>query len=136
VRRPGAALAVGADRLRALVERDPDLGDVIMCALIMRRSLLFQMGSGLRVIGSRFSADTRRLREFLARNRVPHAWIDLERDPGAEALLQQLHVPPEDTPVVIWQGERVLRNPGNAELARLIGWLHRLPSRSGSATWS
>jgi thioredoxin reductase (NADPH) len=121
VRRPGAVLAVGADRLRALVERDPDLGDVIMCALIMRRSLLFQMGSGLRVIGSRFSADTRRLREFLARNRVPHAWIDLERDPGAEALLQQLHVPPEDTPVVIWQGERVLRNPGNAELARLIG---------------
>ncbi|MGY2061407.1 FAD-dependent oxidoreductase, partial [Nocardia gipuzkoensis] len=36
-------------------------------------------------------------------------------------LLRDLGVGPEDTPVVIWRGERVLRNPTNAELGQLIG---------------
>jgi len=72
-------------------------------------------------VGSRYSPDTRRLREFCARNRLPHRWIDLEEDKEAEALLRQLGVSPEETPVVIWRGEHLLRNPGNAELARVIG---------------
>jgi thioredoxin reductase (NADPH) len=54
---------------------------------------------------------------------VPHRWIDLERDREAEELLSQLGVKPEDTPVVIWRGEQVLRNPSNPELARSIGLL-------------
>jgi len=73
-----------------------------------------------RIVGSRFSADTRRLRDFFARNRVPHRFVDLEQDQAAEALLRRLGVPPEETPVVIWRGH-VLRNPTNAELAHLIG---------------
>ena len=72
-------------------------------------------------MGSRYDPDTRRLREFAARNRLPHRWLDLERDPQAEALLRELGIGPEDTPVVIWRGRTVLRNPGNAELARTIG---------------
>ena len=60
------------------------------------------------------------MREFAARNRLPHRWNDLEEDPAAEALLQQMGVAPEETPVVIWR-KQVLRNPSNAELARAIG---------------
>jgi thioredoxin reductase (NADPH) len=61
------------------------------------------------------------LREFAARNRLPHRWIDLEEDEHAEELLRQLSVKPEETPVVIWGAAHVLRNPSNAELARVIG---------------
>lgn len=55
------------------------------------------------------------------RNRLPHKWIDLERDERAEQLLRSLDIAPEDVPVVIWHGEKVLRNPTNTELARIVG---------------
>ncbi len=121
VREAGEVLAVPLPGLRDAVSQDPRLGDVILRALVVRRELLIGLVSGPRIIGSRFSPDTRRLREFAARNRLPHTWIDLEEDPGAEALLRQLGVPPLDTPVVVCRDGQVLRNPSNAELARTIG---------------
>jgi thioredoxin reductase (NADPH) len=121
VREPGEVLVVPADDLRELVTEDAALGDLILRAMLIRRSIHIGLGAGFRIIGSRFSPDTRRLREFAMRNRLPHRWIDLEDDPGAESLLRQLGISPEETPVVIWRGEQVLRNPSTAELAALIG---------------
>ncbi|WP_159928778.1 hypothetical protein [Rhodococcus sp. WAY2] len=46
---------------------------------------------------------------------------DPQRDKWAEQLLRSLDVAPEDTPPVIRHGEKVLRNPTNAELARIVG---------------
>ncbi|MFL5827801.1 MAG: FAD-dependent oxidoreductase [Thermoleophilaceae bacterium] len=129
VAEPSELLHVPVYALRQLVARDPALGDVILRAYLARRSILIEVGAGLRIVGSCFSPDTRRLREFAARNRLPHRWIDLEEDQEAEQLLNALGLSPEETPVVIWRGQ-VLRNPSNAELARVIG----LPSkRSHSA---
>ncbi|MFF7966547.1 FAD-dependent oxidoreductase [Streptomyces sp. NPDC007903] len=121
VREAGEILAVPVERQRALVARDPVLGDLILRAYLGRRYLLIGLSAGFRILGSCYSQDTLRLREFAARNRVPHRWVDLEKDKEAEALLRRFAISPEETPVVIWQGERVLRNPSNAELARLIG---------------
>jgi thioredoxin reductase (NADPH) len=121
VHEPGEVLAVPLERLRELVSHDSTLGDLILRAFLIRRSILIGLGTGFRIVGSRYSPDTRRLREFAARNRLPHHWIDLEDDEEAEALLRELGVSPEETPVVIWGGEQVLRNPTNAELGRLIG---------------
>jgi thioredoxin reductase (NADPH) len=118
---PGEVLAVPVENLRALVARDPNLGDKVLRACLLRRSLLIGLGSGLRVIGSRFSPDTRRLREFAARNRLPHKFIDLEEDKEAEELLRSLHIKPEETPVVILSGGQVLRNPSNKKLADQLG---------------
>jgi thioredoxin reductase (NADPH) len=128
VREPGEVLVVPVDELRELVTHDPVLGDMIMRALLLRRAILIGLGVGFRIIGSRYSPDTRRLREFAARNRVPHQWIDLEEDPGADALLRRLGVGPEDTPIVVLGDHGTLRNPSNAELARAIGL--RAPSSS------
>jgi thioredoxin reductase (NADPH) len=121
VREPGEVLVVPVKELRRLVSEDPVLGDLILRAYLLRRELLIGLGTGLRIVGSRYSPDSRRLREFAARNRLPHRWIDLEVDEHAEELLRQLSVKPEETPVVIWGGAHVLRNPSNAELARMIG---------------
>jgi thioredoxin reductase (NADPH) len=117
---PGEVLAVPVERLRELVARDPALGDLILRAYLIRRSILIGLGAGLRIVGSRYSPDARRLRDFAARNRLPSRWLDLEADPGAEALLSQLGVAPADTPIVIVHG-RLLRNPSNAELAAAVG---------------
>jgi thioredoxin reductase (NADPH) len=127
----GEVLRVPVDRFRALVSKDPILGDLILRAYFLRRSILIGLGAGFRIIGSCYSPDTRRLREFAARNRLPHTWIDLERDEEAERLLRELGVSPDQTPVVIWR-DRVLRNPSNAELAGIVG----LPvPRSLEAVW-
>ncbi len=123
VREPGAVVCVSIERLRELVAGDPALGDLILRALLLRRSILVGLGTGFRIVGSRYSPDTRRLREFAARNRLPHRWIDLEEDPGAERLLQMLGIGPDETPVVILSGSQVLRNPSNQELARALGLL-------------
>jgi thioredoxin reductase (NADPH) len=120
VEEPGEVLQVPVERLLRIVSQDELLGDLVLRAYLLRRELLSGLGAGLKIVGSRFAADTRRLRDFAARNRLPHSWIDLERDPAAETLLSQLGVAPEETPVVVL-GDRVLRNPGNAELAAAVG---------------
>ena len=109
------------ERLRELVLQDTALSDLILRAYLLRRSILIEVGAGFRILGSCYSPDTRRLREFAARNRLPHRFVDLDQDDEAEALLRQLGVRPEETPVVIWRKDCVLRNPSNAELARVIG---------------
>src|ERR1700684_3973359 len=116
----GEVLAVPTSRVRDLVAHDQFLSDVILRAYLVRRSLLIGQGVGFRIIGSCFSSDSTRLREFATRNRLPHRWLDLESDRNAERLLRHFEIPPEDTPVVIW-GTKVLRNPSNVELARVGG---------------
>ncbi|WUJ70061.1 FAD-dependent oxidoreductase [Kribbella soli] len=126
---PGEVLAVPPEQLRELVSRDPRLADLILRAFLIRRSLQLTLGAGFAIIGSRFSADTRRLRDFAARNRLPHHWIDLENDAEAERLLRELALGRDDTPVVIWRGQ-VLRNPDNERLAAAVGLRTAMPVRS------
>jgi thioredoxin reductase (NADPH) len=121
VRDPGEVIQIPVERLREIVAEDKAMSDVILGAFIARRSILINVGAGIKLIGSRFSPDSRRLREFLARNRMPHQWIDLEEDAEAEALLAGLAVEPDQTPVVIAGGGEILRNPTNAELGEAIG---------------
>jgi thioredoxin reductase (NADPH) len=120
VRESGEVLRVAPTALRALVAEDAAIGDLLLRAFLLRRELLSGLGAGLRIVGSRFLPDTRRLCDFAARNRLPFRWIDPDRDPDAEALLERLGVPSEATPVVVW-GKRVWRNPDTAELAAAVG---------------
>ena len=121
VRDAGQVIQVPVERLREIVAEDKTLSDLILGAFIARRSILIDIGTGIKLIGSRFSPDSRRLREFLARNRMPHQWIDLEQDEEADALLSSLGIEPDQTPVVIASGGEILRNPSNVELGRAIG---------------
>ncbi len=114
---------VSPDALRKLINDHPELGDIILQAFIARRQLLRESGQfvGLRVIGSRYSRDTFRVREFLAKNRVPFTWFDLEADPQVKELLKRFGVSEDDTPVVAWGNKLLLRNPSNHELAEALG---------------
>jgi thioredoxin reductase (NADPH) len=120
VREAGRVIQVPREALLRLIAQDEMLSELIMRAFLVRRSILRDSGVGPRVVGSRHSRETRRLIEFLVRNRLPHVWIDLEEDEGAEALLRQAGVAPAETPVVI-VGHVVLRNPSVAEVAAAVG---------------
>ena len=114
---------VSPEALRKLINDHPDLGDIIMQAFLARRQLLIESGDfvGVRVIGSRYSRDTFRVREFLAKNRVSFTWFDLEADPRVKELLKQFGVSQNDTPVVAWGNKLILRNPSDRELADALG---------------
>jgi thioredoxin reductase (NADPH) len=74
---------------------------------------------GLRVIGHQWSPDAHRVKDFLARNRVPYRWMDLEADPNAAELVKLLENP--TYPVVLMQDGTALMNPGNVQIAEKIG---------------
>src|SRR4051794_2450939 len=120
VRDEGAVIQVPPDRMKDLAIEDEALSNLILQAYLARRSILIELEVGETLIGSRYSRDARRLREFLDRNRRPYHWMDLEEDADADALLRALGVGPADTPVAIVGGE-VLRNPSTAELAAALG---------------
>lgn len=109
--------------LREILNQDPQLSDIILQAFIARRQLMRESGefTGLRLIGSRFSRDTFRIREFLTKNRVLFTWLDLEGDPAVDQLLKQFGVSEADTPIVACAHRVLLRNPSNRELAEAIG---------------
>jgi thioredoxin reductase (NADPH) len=121
VAEPGSVLVVPVDRLREVIAQDQRLSDVIVQVILRRRQWFLQQRAGLRIIGSSTSTDSRRLREFAARNRLLHVWVDLDTDPAAGVALAQNGLGPADAPVVLMRGGDVLRNPSNTQLARAAG---------------
>src|SRR5688500_8931620 len=112
VREGGEVLAIPRERLKEVVTEEPNLSDIILKAFLARRAYMIRTGLGLRIIGSRHSVEAARLREIAARNRLPHVWVELEEDPeAAEALLERFGAEPAETPVTVWQGKDVLKNP-------------------------
>jgi len=122
VTEPGSILAVPADRLQEVIARDQKLADLIVQTFLRRRQWLLQHRAGLQIVGSRSSPDARRLREFAARNHLPHVWVDLDSDPAAGVVLAHHGLGLGDTPVVLMRGGEVLRNPSNGQLARAAGF--------------
>ena len=123
VKEAGTVLELSLEGLRSLIARDAQLSEIIMRAFILRRLALISGNLGNVVImGSRHSADTLRLREFLGRNSYPHCYVDLDTDKISQELLDRFQVRVEEIPVVICRGETVLRNPTTLELANCLGF--------------
>ncbi len=119
---PGEFLELSPEELRTLVARDAELSELLMRAFILRRLLLISTSQGnVILLGSRHSAKTLHLREFLTRNGHPHTYIDLDTDAGAQELLDRFAVTPAAIPVVICNGQTVLRSPSIQELADCLG---------------
>src|SRR4051794_26069221 len=76
---------------------------------------------GVRVIGHRFSRRSHDLRDFLARNRVPGRWLDVERDAEARQLLTVAGVDDGGLPVALLEDGEVLERPTVLELAERLG---------------
>ena len=121
-REASSLLEIGRANLQRILQTDFTLGEIFLRAFLLRRVYLVahSVGDAL-LIGSSHSADTLRLRAFLSRNGHPHTYVDVERDPDVQAILDQFDVRVTDIPVLICRGELVLRNPSNAEAAECFG---------------
>ncbi|NEU13874.1 FAD-dependent oxidoreductase [Methylobacterium sp. BTF04] len=107
---------------RQLVTGEPDIGEIIMRAYILRRVGLIRHGTGgVILIGPGHRRDTLRLQGFLIRNAYPHRLLDVDTDPDAKCFLACFDLRPEDLPVIIVPGAAALRNPTNAALADTLG---------------
>ena len=119
----GEFLEISAEGLRSLVARDAELSEILMRAFILRRLALISGGLGnVILMGSRHSADTLRLREFLTRNGYPYTYVDLDTDKTSQELLDRFEVKLDEVPVLICNGRTVLRNPSTQELADCLGF--------------
>ena len=118
----GEFCEMSVEKLRALIGRDAELSEIFMRAFILRRVALITENLGdVILMGSRHSAATLNLREFLARNGYPNTYVDLDTDKLSQTLLDRFSVEVKDIPVVICDGRTVLRNPTVQELADCLG---------------
>jgi thioredoxin reductase (NADPH) len=121
--RPGKVIELDHQQMFGLVQTDAELSDILMRAFILRRVELIAAGVGdIVLIGSTHSTGTLRIKEFLMRNGHPYSYIDLERDPDVQNLLDSFKISASEIPVLICQGQLVLRNPSNQEIADCLGF--------------
>jgi thioredoxin reductase (NADPH) len=114
----GEVLEMSGSGLRSLVARDGELSEIFMRAFILRRLILINRSQGNAILmGSRYSAKTLRLREFLTRNGHPYVYVDLDVDQTSQAVLDRFDVSVGEIPVVICNYRTVLRNPSIQELS-------------------
>lgn len=121
--KPGDLIELDHQQIRGLVQTDTELSDILMRAFILRRAELISAGVGdIVLLGSAYSAGTLRIKEFLMRNGHPYSYIDLERDPDVQNLLDNFKISASEIPVLICRGQLVLRNPSNQEIANCLGF--------------
>jgi len=127
----GSIIALDRDGLHAMVQRDPELSEILLRAFILRRvALINQSDNDLVLLGSRHSLGTQRIKEFLTRNGEPFTYHDVETEPGMQAMLDRLQIGINEVPVVVCQEGYVLRNPSIEGLASALGLTPELDART------
>lgn len=81
---------------------------------------------GVRVVGDRWSAETHRIKDFLARNQIPYRWLDVETSDEARQLLAMGRgngdgAAPDVLPQVFFPDSEPVSQPSNAVLAERVG---------------
>ncbi|HTR07400.1 MAG TPA: FAD-dependent oxidoreductase [Paraburkholderia sp.] len=116
-------LELSAENLRTLISKDAELSEIFMRTFLARRLSMSSHGrTNVLMLGSRYSARTLALREFLTRDGHPFAYVDLDTDHGSQELLDRFQVSSDDVPIVICNGEQILRSPSTRELAHALGF--------------
>src|ERR1700720_4245328 len=116
------ALLIPSENLRTLMIKEPELGERIMRALILRRVALIEAGAGGPVlIGPESGPDVIRLQGFLARNAYPHQLLDPTEDQEAAKLVEQYGPNLADLPLDVCPKGTILKSPSESELQRALG---------------
>jgi thioredoxin reductase (NADPH) len=76
---------------------------------------------GIRIVGDRWSPASHRARDFLARNRVPHKWLDVEGSEEARRLIENVDQGAPKLPLVVYEDGTYAEAPENREIAERIG---------------
>lgn len=76
---------------------------------------------GIRVAGTQWSAKCHDTKDFLARNRIPYQWLDIEKDAEARALVESVENEHHQLPVVFFPDGAVEIAPDPRTLAEMCG---------------
>ncbi len=122
----GTVLRIGRPGFREMLTAEPDVGQVVMRAFILRRVGLIAHGlGGALLVGRRDSSDALRIERFLRRNGLPlktlHVGAGEASDAEAAGVLAHHGLSAADLPVVFCPGGEVLKRPGNVEVADCLG---------------
>jgi thioredoxin reductase (NADPH) len=123
---PVDALVVPPDQLRALINRETELGERILRTLILRRVAAIEADVGPLLIGRSQDPRLHDLDAFITRNGYPHTVLDLATDREARMLVEDLCASPNDLPIAICTDGTVLRSPSDAQIATALGILPNL----------
>lgn len=118
----GTVVRVNRANFKRLISAEPDIGEIIMRAFILRRVALISHKQGsVTLLRSEQSADTLRIERFLRRNGYPVEILDCNEDDCDETLVRY-NLKDSDLPcVLVHLGETILKNPSNYELAASLG---------------
>jgi thioredoxin reductase (NADPH) len=119
-----SALLITAPRVRDVMVEEVDLGERIMRALILRRTMLLQLAvGGPIIVGRETNRDVLRLETFLNSNGHPHRRLDPDQDSCALTLIERFGVARSELPIVLCPNGELLRNPTETQLGRCLGLL-------------
>ncbi len=108
---------------RRLLQAEPDIGEIITRALILRRTgFIVHDQAGVTLLGPENGGDTLRIERFLRRNGYPVQQIDPDaQTEEAGKLRERCEIHHEELPVVVSHDGLVLVRPTNPELADALG---------------
>ena len=123
----GQVLRLDRSQFRQLIAAEPEIGEVVMQAMMLRRQgLIAKKQSSLTLITTRDSADTMRIKRFLERNGHPYQELNAHTQAGQQRL-EKARLAHAQIPVVFMSNQHTpLQNPSTLELARALGVVARI----------
>lgn len=118
----GEVVRLNRAQLKRMLTAEPEIGEIVTRALILRRmGLIQETQGGVVLVGPRRSRDTQRLERFLRRNGYPVRSLDIEGDGEAAEFLKERGWDETRLPAVFGVLAEGLENPSNLELAKQLG---------------
>jgi thioredoxin reductase (NADPH) len=76
---------------------------------------------GIRIAGTLWSLTSHRAKDFLTRHQIPYQWLDIEKDPAARKLVEDVSPEISKLPVIFFPDGNVLIEPDTKALAEKVG---------------
>ncbi len=119
---PGEVIQIDREPLLELVQTDAELSEILLGAFLQRRlGLIAGHLADVVVVGSTHDPETLHVREFLIRNGHPFQYLDVDRDPDAQEMIDRFDARAAGIPIVVCRGHAVLHRPTNARIAECLG---------------
>jgi thioredoxin reductase (NADPH) len=116
------ALPFDAPHLRALIIGSAEVGEIVMRALILRRTALIDAGgAGPVLVGRPEDPRLIALQGFLTRNGHPYVMLEPEDEGDGHALIERLGLHDDDLPILLCPNGTVLKRPSQAQAASCLG---------------
>ena len=120
---------VRRESFQQFMAAEPDIGEIVMRAYILRRVGFIRHGlAGAILLGRSHDPDVLRLQRFMTRNGYPHRVIDAELSSESPGLIESFGLEAKDLPAVVLPDHPPLHNPDNETLANALGLTENLDS--------